>query len=107
MMAGQDREGGALFHNARKTSHNAPDYKGDLRVSHEVVQSLVQQMNSGVQFPVMDLGGWKKTSGSGNVFISMRASKLYERGGQAAAPQQQAKQAFPGPAPLPDDEIPF
>lgn len=81
-MAGQDREGGAFFANNRKQTQNAPDYRGELRLSREVVDNLVQQLNSGVQFPALELSGWKKTSGSGTTYISMSGRKPYVKDGQ-------------------------
>lgn len=82
-MAGQDREGGAFFANNKKQSQNAPDYRGELRLSREVVDNLVQQLQSGVQFPAIELSGWKKTSGSGTVYISMSGRKPYVKDGQS------------------------
>ena len=82
-MAGQDREGGAFFANNRKQSQSAPDYRGELRLSREVVDNLVQQLSSGVQFPALEISGWKKTSNSGVVYISMSGRKPYVKDGQS------------------------
>lgn len=82
-MAGQDREGGAFFANNKKQSQNAPDYRGELRLSPEVVQALNDQIQSGVQFPAIELSGWKKTSGNGTVYISMSGRKPYVKDGQS------------------------
>jgi hypothetical protein len=82
-MAGQDREGGAFFANNRKQSQSAPDYRGELRLSREVVDNLVQQLSSGVQYPALEISGWKKTSGSGTVYISMSGRKPYVKDGQS------------------------
>lgn len=80
-MAGQDREGGAFFANNRKQSQNAPDYRGELRVSAELVQSLNEQLQQGVQFPALELSGWKKTSNSGTVYISLSGRKPFVKDG--------------------------
>lgn len=80
-MPGQDREGGAIFFNNRKQTPNSPDYRGELRLSQEVVQNLIQQMQSGVQFPMLDIAGWKKTSNNGTVFVSLSGKKPYEKNG--------------------------
>lgn len=128
-MAGQDRDGGVLFTNDKKTSPNAPDFKGELRITREVVDSLVQQLQRGVQFPSMELAGWKKVANNGNTFISMSGKKPYEKnggggtggGGQGAGrggqwpPQgqpaygagQQGSQGYGSGSTTPDDEIPF
>ncbi len=82
-MAGQDREGGAFFANNRKQSQSAPDYRGELRLSREVVDNLIQQLSSGVQYPALEISGWKKTSGSGTVYISMSGRKPYVKDGQS------------------------
>lgn len=118
-MPGQDREGGAFFANTRKQNQNHPDYRGELRVSPEVIQALQAQLQKGVQFPVIELSGWKKTASSGNVFISLQGKKPYEKtggggggstqaGGSPWPPQGQANYggAPAGGNPF-DDEIPF
>jgi hypothetical protein len=93
-VAGQDREGGAFFANNRKQQQNHPDYRGELRLSQEVVRNLMEQMDQGVQFPAIELSGWKKTSNSGTVYISLSGKKPYVKdgagqqgGGQRQAPQ--------------------
>jgi hypothetical protein len=91
-MAGQDREGGAFFANTRKTAQNAPDYRGELRVSRELVDNLVQQLASGVQFPALEVSGWRKTSNSGTTYISMSGRKPYVKDGQGGQQQRQAPQ---------------
>jgi uncharacterized protein (DUF736 family) len=90
-MAGQDREGGAFFANTRKTAQNAPDYRGELRISKEVLDNLVQQVQSGVQFPALEVSGWRKTSNSGTTYISMSGRKPYVKDGQVGQ-QRQAPQ---------------
>lgn len=113
-MAGMDREGGAFFANSRKQKDSHPDYRGELRVSREVVETLVQQLQSGVQHPVMELAGWKKTSNSGTVYISLQGKKPYKL--DAPAPSNAPKDWGGGgssgggwtpPKGMPDDEIPF
>lgn len=112
-MAGQDREGGAFFANNRKQKDTHPDYRGELRLSKEVVEGLVEQISQGVQFPAIELSGWKKTSNNGTVFISLSGKKPYvkgDQGGQRQAPQGGwgGGQAGGWKAPSRvDDEIPF
>lgn len=88
-MAGQDREGGAFFANNRKQTQNAPDYRGELRLSREVVENLAEQLRNGVQFPAIELSGWKKTSGSGTTYISMSGRKPYVKDGNQQGGGQQ------------------
>jgi hypothetical protein len=112
-MAGQDREGGAFFANNRKQKESHPDYRGELRLSKEVIESLIDQMSHGVQFPAIEISGWKKTSASGTVFISLSGKKPYvkpDQGGQRQAPQGGWNAGQSGgwkPAASVDDEIPF
>ena len=123
-MAGQDREGGAFFANNKKTAQNAPDYRGELRLSREVLENLNQQLASGVQFPAIEISGWRKTSNSGTTYISMSGRKPDVKDGQGGQQQRQAPQGGWGggsggftqggqktgwqpPAGAVDDEIPF
>lgn len=120
-MAGQDREGGAFFANNRKQQPNHPDYRGELRLSQDVVRNLMAQMDQGVQFPAIELSGWKKTSNSGTVYISLSGKKPYVKdgqsggqgGGQRQAPQgnwnggNQGGWTPPSQGNALDDDIPF
>lgn len=119
-MAGQDRAGGAFFANGRKANDNAPDYRGELRLDAETVDNLIAQRQSGVQFPAIELAGWKKTSGSGTVYISLSGKKPFVKTGQQGGGYQQQQQQRPqqggysNGAPqggysnnAMDDEIPF
>ena len=123
-MASLDKDGGALFANNRKTAQNAPDYRGELRISKEVLDNLVQQVQSGVQFPALEVSGWRKTSNSGTTYISMSGRKPYVKDGQGGQQQRQAPQGGWGggsggftqggqktgwqpPAGAIEDEIPF
>lgn len=118
-----DREGGAFFANTRKQQQNHPDYRGDLQISSELLDNLIAQRQAGVQFPKLELSGWKKVANSGTTFISLSAKKPYVKGdgGQRQAPQggwqQPQKDAFtqggrptgwqPPQGSAIDDEIPF
>ena len=108
-MASMDKEGGALFANNRKTNQSAPDYRGELRLNADTVASIKQQLESGVQFPAIEIAGWKKTSNSGTVYISMAGKKPYVKDGEPArayqAPAQQKKSGFSND--LEDDQVPF
>ena len=111
-MASIDKDGGALFANTRKTQQNAPDYRGELRLNAETVASIKEQLERGVQNPAIEIAGWKKTSNSGTVYISMSGKKPYvKEGSQAPArsfqirPQHQKHGGFSND--LDEDQIPF
>lgn len=76
-MASQDREGGAFFANNKKQSDKAPDYRGSLRLSREVVMALNDQLQQGVQNPEIEISGWKRVANSGTTFISLAGKKPY------------------------------
>lgn len=107
-----DKEGGALFANNRKTNQSAPDYRGELRLNADTVASIRQQLESGVQFPAIEIAGWKKTSNSGTVYISMAGKKPYVKEGEQreparsfqTRPQNQPQGGFSNDL---ADEIPF
>tara|TARA_R110000823_G_scaffold231612_2_gene358282 strand:- start:1609 stop:1914 length:306 start_codon:yes stop_codon:yes gene_type:complete len=101
-MAYEPRAGGALFSNDRKEKENHPDYKGDLLLDATAVASIIEQHNSGVEFPKLDMSGWKKTSGKGVRFLSLSASKPWVKTGERAAVR-----LTPPPANDFDDSIPF
>lgn len=108
----QVREGGVLFVNGRKQQQNHPDFTGNIRLSKEAVQSIADQVRSGVEFPALDLAAWKKVSNSGNNFISISAKKPYEKGqnggGNGGGRQAQRENQFQtGRRNDMDDEIPF
>jgi len=100
-----DGPGGALFKNNKKTSDRHPDLTGFVELDRDAAQSIVDQLNSGVQHPKLDVSGWTKVSQKGNKFISLSAKKPWEKGGQ-----QMSSQSFQAPAPQHndmDDSIPF
>ena len=107
----QVREGGVLFANNRKQQQSHPDFTGNIRLSKEAVQSIADQVRSGVEFPALDLAAWKKVSNGGNHFISISAKKPYERGqggGNAVSRQAQKNDPFSiGSRNDLNDDIPF
>jgi hypothetical protein len=80
-MMAYDGPGGALFKNNRKERDSHPDLQGNIELSEEAVQSVLDQMKSGVKYPKLDLSGWTKVSGKGNKFISLSAKKPWEKSG--------------------------
>jgi hypothetical protein len=96
---------GVLFTNDRKQKANQPDYIGDLELSDEVINDLVEQMSRGNKKPKLRLAGWKKTSNkTGKVFVSLLGSMYQE--------SNQKKENADGFAPqrpqnLTQDDVPF
>jgi uncharacterized protein (DUF736 family) len=127
-MSNRDMEGGVLFQNNKRRTENQPHFRGEIRVSPAVIESLVDQMSKGVRFPKLEVAGWQKITNSGDQFMSLKASPLYNGGQQGSrstsqngngnwpspqqpqAPQFQQPQ-FPSVPPVSssamDDEIPF
>lgn len=98
-----DGPGGALFKNNKKTSDRHPDLTGFVELNQEAAQSIVDQLNRGVQYPKLEVSGWTKVSQKGNKFISMSAKKPWEK-------TNQDSRDFQAPAPQHndmDDSIPF
>jgi hypothetical protein len=97
-----DRKGGILFVNNRKERDSHPDYRGRMAVDREIIDSLVDQLSSGVEYPAVELSGWKKVSVKGTKFLSISPKKPFvkDSGDSPRAKQAPASDAF-------DDEIPF
>jgi hypothetical protein len=97
-----DRKGGVLFVNNRKEKDSHPDYTGKMAVDREIIDSLVDQLNSGVEYPAVELSGWKKVSGKGTKFLSISPKKPFvkDSGYSPRAKQAPVNDAF-------DDDIPF
>jgi hypothetical protein len=82
-MMAYDGPGGALFKNNRKERDTHPDLQGNIELSQEAVQSVIDQMKSGIKYPKLDLSGWSKVSSKGNKFISLSAKKPWEKSGSS------------------------
>ena len=98
-----DGPGGALFKNNKKTSDRHPDLTGFVELDPAAAQSIVDQMNSGVQHPKLDISAWTKVSQKGNKFISLSAKKPWVK-------NQSSSDGYHAPAPQNndmDDSIPF
>lgn len=72
------KPGGVLFTNNRKQQETHPDFTGNIRLSSEAMDSLIEQRNAGVECPALDLSAWKKQSTNGT-FLSLSAKKPYKR----------------------------
>ena len=70
--------GGVLFHQDKKTNPKAPDYTGNLEISRDTLNHLVD-MAKKEQPLKMQLSGWKKPTKNGGTFLSLVAAKPYEK----------------------------
>ena len=77
-MSGTYPPGGALFTNQRKTNDKQPDYRGNLEISVDLLKLMVEQHKGGEKIN-MDIAGWKKTSKSGSMFLSIKAGPPYKK----------------------------
>lgn len=99
---------GVLFTNDRKQNERQPDYTGNIELDKDTVLDLYKQLEeSGVEYPKINLVGWRKTSKNGKAFLSLRGSILRERQEGQTAYQAQAPAQAPAPSASFDDEIPF
>ena len=104
---------GRLFANNRKSSPNAPDVKGDLEISREVLDHLIDCYENGQPIK-MDIAGWKKAMKKGGTFYSLSASIPWMKNNSG---QDQTKSVPERKRPVqdsildgfddPNDEIPF
>lgn len=63
---------GVLFTNDKKGNDKAPDVKGDIVLSPELVKELANLVNNNKPAKFR-IAGWSKTSSGGNKFLSLKA----------------------------------
>ncbi len=68
---------GALFVNGRKSASNQPDYRGELTLSKALLRELVELVKAGGEAK-LSLAVWKKTSKSGNDYMSLAGQVFKE-----------------------------
>lgn len=83
---------GSLFANKEKTKPTSPDYRGDILVSVSDLEAV-----NGVA--KVKLSGWKKTSASGLVYLSLSVDTFKPQPKSAAKPAASVAAM--------DDDIPF
>jgi hypothetical protein len=97
----QKPDTGVLFENNRKTSDYAPDYKGNILISKELLQELFD--GGGEDAIKLDIAAWKKLTNSGEL-LSLKVSKPFVNN----KPATPVKLPDPPPADLvSDDDLPF
>lgn len=92
---------GTLFHNTGKQSEKHPDRRGQIHLSREFLEKMMEQDG---ELVVMDISAWENTSAKGVEYLSLGIQAPY------------VKQAKPEPKPEPtkqadldddSDDIPF
>ncbi len=92
---------GTLFHNTSKQSEKHPDRRGQIHLSREFLEKMMEQDG---ELVVMDISAWENTSAKGVEYLSLGIQAPY------------VKQAKPEPKPEPpkqadldddSDDIPF
>lgn len=86
--------------NNRKKSDKSPDYTGSLVIGQDVISALVAEQTQG-KTPTLYISGWKKTSNSGDAYISLACNAS-----QGEQQQGVAQRSAPRRNNL-DDDIPF
>jgi hypothetical protein len=93
---------GVLFSNDKKGNENAPDFKGHITVTADMVGRQV------------DLACWKQTSAAGNPYMSLSVSEPFKPQAQGepsnfnqAPAQPKPSNVSQAPAQSYEEEIPF
>lgn len=90
---------GALFINNDKQQENHPDFRGNIVVTKEQINMLVQMGKAGVE-PKLQVAGWNRTAqGSGQYYLSMETEAYFDpsRHQNPGGYQQQPPQYPPQP----------
>ena len=93
---------GALFKNDKKGGDNHPDYRGDFKLTKELLDDLCAAFDRGAD--KVQLAGWKK-EGRNGPYLSLAVSPPYEK-----PQEQQTQRPTPRPQSRPDpldSDIPF
>ena len=61
---------GSLFSNTKKQSEKAPDRRGDITLSPELVRELANNVNAKKPAKIR-VAGWDRTSAAGNQYVSL------------------------------------
>ena len=72
-----DRDRGALFSHDKRGNAKAPDMRGKLTFSQELLEVLNQQMSERKAM-TLEISAWRTKSKNGQVFLSMRMQKPYD-----------------------------
>lgn len=86
---------GSLFNVKEKRNPNWPDIRGDIFMSRELMETLLQQEGDLIKISV---SAWRKEAKTGTKYLSLSVSEPYEK---QAKPQ--AKPTYDAP----DEDVPF
>ena len=96
-----------LFSNNKKKTEKQPDFTGELELSDEVVNDLVDQMSRGITKPKLSMAGWKKVSRNGLNFMSLVGSVPREKPQNSYDSTNNNNPGSGGIGNSDDDKIPF
>jgi hypothetical protein len=77
---------GALFTNNERTKETQPHYRGNVKVTTEQINKLIEMINAGLE-PALQLSAWCKKSAAGMDYISINA-EAYMKDSPQAPPVQ-------------------
>jgi hypothetical protein len=86
---------GSLFNVKEKRNPNWPDIRGEIFVSRDLLETVMQQQGDLIK---MSISAWRKEAKTGNKYLSLSVSEPYEK--QA---DSQPKPAYDAP----DEDVPF
>lgn len=93
---------GALFKNDKKSGDNHPDYRGDFKLTKELLDDLNYAFGKGLD--KVQLAGWIKPGREGKPsFMSLAVQPPYDKDAGNSRPQQQSRPASRDM----NDDIPF
>jgi hypothetical protein len=84
---------GSLFNVKEKRNSNWPDIRGDIFISRELLENVLQQDGDLVK---ISLSAWRKESKTGTKYLSLSVSEPYEK------KTEERKQE-----PQDDEDVPF
>ena len=79
---------GALFVNNERTKETQPHYRGNVKVTMEQVNKLIEMSQAGIE-PVLQLSAWARKSAAGMDYISISAEAYMKDSPSAPPPQIQ------------------
>jgi hypothetical protein len=79
---------GALFTNNERTKDTQPHYRGNVKVTTEQINKLIEMINAGLE-PALQLSAWSRKSAAGMDYISISAEAYMKDSPPAPPPQIQ------------------
>lgn len=91
---------GTLFHNTGKQSDKHPDRRGQIHLSREFLEKMLEQDS---ELVVMDISAWENTSAKGVEYLGLSIQAPYIKPNKSEPKPEPKPQEQP---PL-DDDFPF